>query len=1073
LNTVAPGSCFFSPRRLRLWPGILAICAVAPLKAATPPSIEQQFAQTVQPFVKQYCFACHSGAKPAAGFDLKSYTDVAKVVEDHPRWALMREKLMAREMPPKQMPQPPAEAREQVVNWIQAMRTQEARKNAGDPGPVLARRLSNAEYDYTIRDLTGVDIRPAREFPVDPANTAGFDNSGESLTMSPALLKKYLQAAHDVADHMVLTPDGIDFSPNPMLVDTDRDKYATHRIVSFYQRQPTDYADYFHAAWRFKYRAALGKPSATLASTAADAKVSAKYLPMIWQLLEEAPLVAKTEVGPIAKLQAMWRALPTANRLNARQQDTLEDNVRAKCVEMRDFVVKIRAHTAMQFSAPLVNGIPPASQPLLNWKLREYATHRRHSDPNDLRNDTDPPEVMPVIPKYPGLHTESAPRWAALSAKARFGDPDLVVPAAQRKRYEASFERFASIFPDKFYVSERGRYFPDDSEDKGRLLSAGYHSVLGFFRDDQPLMELILDEKGQKELNRLWEEFEFISQYTARTFIQYFLNQSGEVFGKGAESASPRPEGHEITDTPVIMGLLNAYLAKALADPTKDTTPPEVKDRFFTADPNVKNDPIAPEAIREHFNGIDATLRTFEKMHAEAEPKHLEALLKFAARAYRRPLFKAERDDILAYYHTLRDKNDLTHEEAIRNSIASILMSPDFCYRIDLDSRPSLSETKPVAFHTTSATAGRPLSGYALASRLSYFLWSSMPDQELLAHAAAGDLQRPDVLLAQTRRMLKDPKVIGLATEFTGNWLDFRRFENYNAVDRERFPSFTGELREAMFQEPIRYVADMIHNDRSILDLIYGNYTFVNPVLAKHYGMPEVKGDADTWVRVDDAARYQRGGLLPMSVFLTANSPGLRTSPVKRGYWVVHRVLGQVIPPPPPVVPELPADESKSDLPIRDMLARHRANPVCASCHARFDTFGLAFEGYGPVGEARAKDLAGRPVDAKASFPGGGEGTGLEGVRAYIRDNRQNQFLDSFERKLLVYALNRSLLLSDELVIDRMQAKLAANHDRFSSLVETIVTSPQFLNQRNAEAIQKPAPQTAALQKNVNQRKVN
>ena len=1063
----------FIPRRspralLRLLPGIIAICAIPSLKAAPSPSLEQQFAQTVQPFVKQYCFACHSGAKPAAGFDLKSYTDVAKVVEDNPRWALMRDKLMAMEMPPKQMPQPPAEAREQVIHWIQAMRTAEARKNAGDPGPVLARRLSSAEYDYTIRDLTGVDIRPAREFPVDPANTAGFDNSGESLTMSPALLKKYLQAAHDVADHMVLTPDGIDFSPNPMLVDTDRDKYATHRIVDFYQRQPTDYADYFQAAWRFKYRAALGKPAATLASTAAEAKVSAKYLPLVWGLLEETPAVAKTEVGPIAKLQIMWRALPPASKLNTNQQE----DVRAKCIEMRDFVVKIRAHTAMQFTAPRVNGIPPASQPLLNWKLREYATHRRHSDPNALRNDTDPPEVMPEIPKYPGLHQESAPRWAALSAKARFGDPDLVVPAAQRKRYEASFERFASVFPDKFYVSERGRYFPDDSEDKGRLLSAGYHSVLGFFRDDQPLMELILDEKGQKELNRLWEEFEFISQFTARTFIQYFFNQSGEVFGKGAESASPRPVGHEITDTPVIMGLLDAYLAKALADPTKDTTPPEVTDRFFVADPNVKNDPIAPEAIRNHFNGIDATLRTFEKMHAEAEPKHLDALLKFAARAYRRPLSKAERDDILAYYHTLRDKNDLTHEEAIRNSIASILMAPDFCYRIDLESRSAPGETnKPVAFRTTAAAAGRPLSAYALASRLSYFLWSSMPNQELSAHAAAGDLQRPDVLMAQTRRMLKDPRVSGLATEFTGNWLDFRRFENHNAVDRERFPNFTGELREAMFQEPIHYVEDMIHNDRPILDLLYGNYTFVNPVLAKHYGMPEVKSDKhgpDIWVRVDDAARYGRGGLLPMAVFLTANSPGLRTSPVKRGYWVVHRVLGQVIPPPPPVVPELPADEAKSDLPIRDMLARHRTNPVCASCHARFDTFGLAFEGYGPVGEARATDLAGRPIDAKAPFPDGSEGSGLEGVRAYIRENRQTQFLDSFEHKLLAYALNRSLLLSDELVIGRMQAKLAANHYRFSALVEAIVTSPQFLNRRNPDAIERLAPQTAALQRKVN-----
>jgi len=1045
-------------RALRFLPAIIAICAIPALKAATPPSIQQQFTQTVQPFVKQYCFACHSGAKPAAGFDLKSYTDVAKVVEDHPRWSLVREKLLAKEMPPKQMPQPPEGASERVVNWIQAMRTSEARKNAGDPGPVLARRLSNAEYDYTIRDLTGVDIRPAREFPVDPANTAGFDNSGESLTMSPALLKKYLQAAHDVADHVVLTPDGIDFSPNPMLVDTDRDKYATHRIVDFYLRQPTDYADYFQAAWRFKNRAALGKPAATLASTAADAKVSAKYLPMIWQLLEEAPAAAKTEVGPIAKLQGMWRALPPANKA---------DDLRAKCIEMRDFVVKIRTHTAMQFSAPLVNGIPPASQPLLNWKLHEYATHRRHSDPNDLRNDNDPPEVMPVIGKYPGLHTESAPRWAALSAKARFGDPDLVVPAAERKRYEASFERFASVFPDKFYVSERGRYFPDDSEDKGRLLSAGYHSVLGFYRDDQPLMELILDDKGQRELNRLWEEFEFISQFTARTFIQYFFNQSGEVYGKGAESASLRPVGHEITDTPVIMQLRDAYIARAVADPTKDTTPPEVTDRFFSADPNVKNDPIAPAAIRSHFDGIDATLRTFEKMHAASEPKHLDALLKFAARAYRRPLSPAERDDILSYYHTLREKNDLTHEEAIRNSIASILMSPDFCYRIDLDSRSS----------TVTSATGRPLSGHALASRLSYFLWSSMPDQELLRHAAAGDLQRPDVLIAQTRRMLKDPRVRGMATEFTGNWLDFRRFENYNAVDRERFPTFTSELREAMFQEPIRYVEDVIHNDRPITDLVYGNYTFVNPVLAKHYGMPDPrgdksdKGDANTWVRVDDAARYQRGGLLPMAVFLTANSPGLRTSPVKRGYWVVHRVLGQVIPPPPPVVPELPSDEAKSDLPIRDMLAQHRANPVCASCHARFDTFGLAFEGYGPVGDARDKDLAGRPIDAKASFPGGSEGTGLDGVRAYIRENRQNQFLDGFERKLLVYALNRSLLLSDELVIDRMQAKLAANHYRFSLLVEAIVTSPQFLNQRNSEPNEKT--QTAALPKNVNQRKVN
>jgi hypothetical protein len=297
--------------------------------------------------------------------------------------------------------------------------------------------------------------------------------------------------------------------------------------------------------------------------------------------------------------------------------------------------------------------------------------------------------------------------------------------------------------------------------------------------------------------------------------------------------------------------------------------------------------------------------------------------------------------------------------------------------------------------------------------------------------------------------MLKDPRARGLATEFGGNWLDFRHFETNNTVDRKRFPSFDNDLREAMFQEPIRLIEDVIHNDPPVLDLLYGDYTFVNGPLAKHYGMPEVKGD--NWVRVDHASRFGRGGLLPMAVFLTENSPGLRTSPVKRGYWVVRRVLGEVIPPPPPVVPELPADESKSDLPLRDALAKHRANPVCASCHARFDSLGLAFEGYGPVGEARRKDLAGRPVDIHAVFPGGSEGAGVDGVRTYIREHRQTDFVDNLAHKLLAYALDRSLQLSDEWLIAKMEGRLRADEYRFDSLVETIVTSTPFLNKRNPD----------------------
>jgi hypothetical protein len=1010
---------------------LLVLCCIAipGIHAAEPSNsdLDRKFSQTVKPFLTSYCIGCHSGSAPAAQFDLAPYSSMAAVVRDYPHWNSVLEKLSAKQMPPKAMKQPADEVRQEVINWIEAVRTNEARKNAGDPGVVLAHRLSNSEYNYTIRDLTGVDLQPTREFPVDPANPAGFDNSGESLTMSPALLNKYLQAAREVANHMVLTPDGFDFSPTPMLVETDREKYAILRIINFYESQPTDYADYFQAAWRFKHRAELGKPGDTLAGIAADAKLSAKYLPAIWEILEG----TDNEVGPVAKLRGMWRGLPAPPVSD-------QEQLRTKVVEMRDFVTRIRKHTAMQFAAPVVRGLPAGSQPLLNWKLLQFNLHRRNSDPKALRNDTDPPPVAPTIPRYAGLHQEGAPRWAALMEKDRIDDTDLVVPAAERSRYEAAFERLASVFPDVFYVKERGRFFPDDSQDKGRLLSAGYHNVMGYWRDDTPLMELILDENGQKKLDRLWDEFDFISDHTHSTWVQFYFNQSGEVLGKGAESGFERPSDKNVSTPDIIFKLRDLYLAKAEAS----------------------NNPEAVKAINHHFERVNDTLRRMEKMRVDAEPRHVEALVSFAERAYRRPLSQEEREKTAAFYHTLREKGGLSHEEAIRDSIVSVLMSPKFCYRIEQSATPTA--TKSVAPKATvapaklaktapAATAGQPLPSSALASRLSYFLWASMPDQELAAHAKAGDLQKPEVITAQARRMMKDPRANGLAVEFTGNWLEFRQFQQHNAVDRERFPSFDNDLREAMFEEPVRFMENLIRNDGSILDLLYGNYTFVNPVLAKHYGMPEVPGKPDHWVRVDDAQKYGRGGILPMAVFLTQNAPGLRTSPVKRGHWLVSRVLGEVIPAPPPNVPELPQDESRFQLPLREMLAKHRDNPACASCHQRFDAYGLVFEGYGPIGEKRANDLAGHPVDARAAFPGGSQGSGVEAVQAYIREHRQNEFIDNVSRKLLAYALGRSLMISDEPTILQMRNVAIANGYRFAPLVETVVTSPQFLNRRRIE----------------------
>jgi hypothetical protein len=988
-----------------------SVAAAAPSNA----ELRRTFDHTIRPFIGTYCGKCHSGTTPAAGFDLQSYSTVESVIDDFRHWAIVLRRLTSKEMPPTQMEQPSEKLRLQVIEWITALHRNETVRNAGDPGRVLARRLSNAEYNYTVRDLTGVDLHPAREFPVDPANQAGFDNSGESLSVSPSLMAKYLDAARQIADHLVLKPDGFAFAPFPMLVETDREKYPIQRIVDFYDRQPTDFADYFQAAWRYKHRVTLGHPSATLTGIAAQDKIAGQYLALIWQTLERTP----EEIGPLAKLQSMWRLLPTP-------KDNQPDLVRDGCVRMRDFVVRIRRHTEKLYPTLESPGFSTNFQPLTMYRNGQLAAHRREFDPSALRVEREPLPPVPVVTRGPTFGNREVEELKASIAdyiKERQEDPDLAVPAGERARYEAAFSRFSSVFPTAFCLRERGRFYPINSMDKGRLLGAGLHNVMGYFRDDAPLCELILDEKGRRELDTLWHEFDFISDYTVRTYSQFVFN--GGDGGRGIPVDRPGP--NEFATQASIFRMRDQYLTKAAPGTDREVL----------------------EALRYYFERTNAEIRWVEKARVQAESRHLDALLEFAERAYRRPLAREERDELLAYYHQLRERSSLTHEEAMRGSLATILVSPDFIYRVDLaDLTAGNSHGRP---KDNAASVYRPLSAYTLASRLSYFLWSSMPDEELLAHAAAGDLGRMNVLTAQVRRMLKDNRARGMVTEFAGNWLDFRRFEDHNGVDRERFRVFTNQLRAAMFEEPIRFITDVIQRDRPVLDLLYGKYTFVNAELAAHYGMP-VPARHDEWFRVDNASDYARGGLLPMAVFLTQNAPGLRTSPVKRGYWVARRVLGEVIPPPPPVVPELPHDESKSDLPVRDLLARHRQIAVCSSCHARFDSFGLAFEGYGPVGERRTRDLAGRPVDASVTFPGGDQGSGLDGLKTFIRGHREKDFLKNLSEKMLAYALGRSPMLSDEHLLGAMHTKLAANGYKMSALIETIVTSRQFLNRRELES---------------------
>ena len=1003
---------------------------VGPARATTAPAaptkaeLEQQFQKTVRPFLATYCTPCHGKNKPQAQLDFTTYSDVASVLKDYPHWALTQERMTHNEMPPASFTKKPsAQQRAAVIAWIKAVRQYEALRNAGDPGPVLARRLSNAEYDYTIRDLTGQDLKLAHSFPVDPANQEGFDNSGESLTFSPSLLKKYYQAAKEIADHAAFTSTGIAFAAHPVLSEPDREKFCTQRIVAFYKRQPTELADYFFAAWKLK----SGKP---LATVAAEEKVSAKYLETICQLL--ASTAPEHQVGPVGTLKKKFLAL----------SDSPEE-AKKGCTELRDWVVRLRRNKiAWRFGNLQVSGdFRNGSFTNVLWKDRQYATHRLQFNPKLLQVGGVPAK-RPAPVRGGALGQVDGPQTFLTDPV----DPDLFVPAeeAEQKPYLASFTDFSRVFPDMFYIEERGLMESDNIyEHIGRFLTGGTHNAVSFFRDDAPLRELVLDEKGQKELDDLWRDFGSIAGYNEKTFLQGIFYERNEaqtiLVERDPEFNFVKSEDRACASAEKIQRYGELYLAKAKRMGTVQST---------------------LDAYDDYFKWSSACIRQEEKDRAAAEPGHLKALLDFAQKAFRRPLTPAERTDLSNYYAHARQQGHVSHEDALRDGLMRILMSPSFLFRVDLDGGAPPPTTKPKAGITSvsdspAQTKAVPLSDYALASRLSYFLWSSLPDAELLAHAAKGDLHKTDVLLAQTKRMVKDPKAKALAVEFGGNWLDFRRFEEHNAVDRARFPAFNDTLRQAMFDEPIHFMLDTFQNNGSVLDWLYGKHTFVNGPLAKHYGMdnlslpPGMRFDENDWVRVEDADKYGRGGLLPMAIFLTQNASGLRTSPVKRGYWVVRRVLGEQIPPPPAVVPELPKDESQlGEKTLRQALEVHRTNPACSGCHARFDSYGLVFEKFGPIGERRTKDGGGKLVDNSAPFPGGKDFAGVEGLQDFLRQKRQKDFLDTFGRKLLSYSLGRTLLPSDEPLLMELQRRMSTGGYRFNTVLEAIVTSPQFRNRR-------------------------
>ena len=430
---------------------------------------------------------------------------------------------------------------------------------------------------------------------------------------------------------------------------------------------------------------------------------------------------------------------------------------------------------------------------------------------------------------------------------------------------------------------------------------------------------------------------------------------------------------------------------------------------------------------------IEARATAFRREMTDAEPLQLAKLHAFAAQACRRPLRPEETRELNALYAELR-ADDLPHKQAFALTLARVLVAPAFLYKAESPG---------------PGTGPQPVSDAELATRLSYFLWSSLPDVELLQVAAAGRLHEPESLLAQTRRMLHDTKARRLAEEFGTQWLHVHGFAEHDEKSEEVFPTFAA-LRGAMEEETILFLADFLQNDRSILSLLDADHTFLNEELAKHYSIAGVAGPQ--WRRVDGVRQQGRGGILGLASTLATQAGASRTSPILRGNWLSEVILGEKLPKPPKNVPLL-AETVPEGLTERQLIARHSSDAACAKCHMRIDPFGFALEKYDAIGRFRTQDAAGLPIDAATKLMDGTPIDGPDGLRSYLLNDRRDTFERQFCRKLLGYGLGRSVQLSDEPLLDEIQAKLAANGHRVHVAIEAIVSSPQFRDIRGADAV--------------------
>ena len=1043
---------------------LAALTVVGPLQAA-----EDKVG--AEKFFNQYCTACHGEAAQTAGISLSELMGQESVAEGFHDWEKVIAAIRDKRMPPKMMPQPSDDDRAAAISWIHHSLQEYAKENDGDPGRVTVRRLTSGEYSYTIQDLTGLEIDFERDFVPDAVGGEGFTNYGDAQFTADAELELYLEAAKRVADHAVIGAGPLSFYGDPGMSGFELS--AIHRVHDIYREHGfravaaeggrafglERYSKAFFAAWQYKNRAALGEPNKTLNEFGKDHDLSPRFVEHIWNVLDQ-----RGHSYPTTEVVSQWRALPAPDGSN-------EAAVMAKAEELQEFVInwprwlfgagELAAGGAGDERALVITDAS------LQAKMSEELTFVQRME----RKDGDTATVyISVGSANPGASTNASVIFREASVRLTreaastpvrelldaetierlafgrgpngtlIGPDDFVVGAGENvsfiakvptgtrafgmrvgaeitgdpgdavlrvliseneegnsgrpawallgdsdsqgfKDWKADVIEYAGYFPQTSHgeptPSDRDPIPPPFNNDYNQNERNQYHQRVKYYRDDAFIVDKMLDDKTRRELDVAWADVKASFEFHDQTLEQLEAKYGVEFENKAGE-------------------LTDADIASLPAE----------------AQPFVR-------ALRSDYREVMAT----QKM---AQPAHLEDALAFAERAWRRPLTESEKDSLRGFYVKAGEELELDHRKAVRALITRILVAPSFLYRLEEPEAP-----KGVT----------ELNSFELANRISYFLWSSAPDQELLDLAKTGKLDDEKVLRAQVQRMLDDPKARRLATEFFGQWLGFYRFDQYRGVDTKRFPEFTEEVKASMYDEAVSFFEHIIREDRPVREIVSADYAFLNKSLAKIYNL-DAEIESDEITLVENADKLNRGGVLRMGAVLTATSAPLRTSPVKRGDWVLRRIVGTPVPPPPPNVPEIEADDKGfGATTVFEQMEAHKTNPTCAGCHNRIDPLGFPLEHFDSIGRWRTEYSNGQPIHDSGTLVDNTEINGLDGLMDYLH-TQEPQVLKNMSYKLLGFALGRTVQASDQLLVERLTQ--GGGEQTFADLATAIVTSQQF-----------------------------